>query len=240
MRLVRARTPGELAAEAADIVAACLRENPHSVLALPTGRTPIGLYGELVRRSHLGELDLSEARIFNLDEYCGIPATDPSSFAAALQRHLIEPCELRAAQVRLFDGAAADLEAECRCYERALAECGGIDLCVLGVGANGHIAFNEPGAHWNRRTHVVELAPSTRAAFEAARPGRAAPTHGLTLGIQNILEARRVLLLIASPDKRAATAALYRGVADNTWPVTCLAGHSDATVIELYAPACPP
>lgn len=240
MRLVRARTPGELAAEAADVIAACLRENPQPALALPTGKTPIGLYGELVRRSHLGALDLREARIFNLDEYCGIPAADPSSFAAMLHRHLIEPCGLRAPQVRLFDGAAADLEDECRRYERALDASGGIDLCVLGVGANGHIAFNEPGANWNRRTHVAELSPSTRAAFEAGRPGRAAPTHGVTLGIQNILEARRVLLLIASPGKRAAAAALYRGVADNAWPVTCLATHGNATVIELYAPACPP
>lgn len=240
MRVVRARTPGEFAAEAADIVAACLRENPQSVLAMPTGKTPIGLYGELVRRSHLGVLDLTEARIFNLDEYCGIPAADPSSFAATLHRHLIEPCGLRAAQVCLFDGAATDLEAECRRYERALAACGGIDLCVLGVGANGHIAFNEPGAHWNRRTHVAELAPSTRAGIETGRPGRAAPTHGITLGIQNILEARRVLLLIASPGKGAAAAALYRGVADNAWPVTCLAAHSNATVMELCAPACPP
>jgi len=237
VRVVRARTPDELAAGAARVVAAVFRENPRSVLALPTGKTPLGLYAELARRSRLGALDLKEARILNLDEYCGLPAADCSSFAAELHRHLIEPLGLGAGRVRLLDGAAADLEAECRSYERAIAACGGIDLCVLGVGVNGHIAFNEPGADWSLRTHVAELALSTRAAFEAERPGRPVPTHGLTLGIQNILEARRVLLLIASPDKQAAAAALHRGVADTVWPVTCLTTHPDTTVIELYAPS---
>ena len=111
--------------------------------------------------------------------------------------------------MRLFRGDAPDLDAECGDYERTLASLGGIDLCVLGLGENGHIAFNEPGSAWNSRTHVVDLSVSTRASIEADASGpRPVPTHGLTLGIQNVLEARQALLLIAGPRKLAAKVAL--------------------------------
>jgi glucosamine-6-phosphate deaminase len=236
VRVVRASSPGDLASRAADLVQRCLAENPRAALALPTGRTPRACYAELVRRAQTGALAIEHARIFNLDEYCGLSAPDAASFSAALHRQLIDPLRLRAAQVRLLDGAAADLEAECRAYELAIAAAGGIDLCVLGVGVNGHIAFNEPGTDWSCGTHIAELAPTTRCAFTEAHPGRPAPTHGITLGVRSILGARRVLLLIATADKRAAAAALHRGIADPAWPVSCLAAHPDATVMELCGP----
>jgi len=240
VRIVRASSPQELAAAGADAVERCLAQNRRAVLALPTGKTPVGLYAELVRRARTGARDLAEARIFNLDEYCGLAAADPASFAAELRRHLIDPLPLRPAQLRLLDGGAPDLEAECAAHERAISAAGGIDLCVLGVGVNGHIAFNEPGADWSLRTHVAELAATTRAAFTLANPDRPVPSRGLTLGVRSILDARHVLLLIATPDKRAAAAALHRGIADPAWPVSCLTAHPDATVIELCAPACRP
>ena len=237
MRVIRAHSPHEFARAAADLAACQMTEKPHSTLALPTGRTPVDFYAELVRRSRAGELSLAHAQLFNLDEYCGLPAADPHSYAAFLYQHLIAPLQLAQSHARLLHGDAADLEAECRDYDAAIDACGGIDLCVLGLGTNGHIAFNEPRCAWERRTHIVPLSQAIRA--EHARQARSAweiPSRGITIGIRDVLAARQVLLLICGARKQAAVAALYRGVADPNWPVTCLLAHDRVTVIELCAP----
>lgn len=215
-----------------------LRGEPQSVLALPTGTTPLGLYSELVARSRAGKMSLSAVRIFNLDEYCGLAQSDPHSYAAFLHQHLIAPAGIAADRVRLLRGDAADMEAECRAYDAALAACGGIDLCILGLGANGHIAFNEPGSPWDLGTRVVHLAQATRAAHERqAQIPWAIPAWGVTLGIRTLLQSRHVLLLIAGDGKDAARAAVHAGVTDRDWPVTSLHTHPSLTVIELCAPA---
>lgn len=235
MRVIRVHTPGEFVQAAADLVAAQLKSKPTSVLALPTGSTPLGLYAELVRRSRGGAADLAEARIFDLDEYCGVAPADPRSYAAFIRDHLAAPLALAGDHLRLLRGDARDFEAECEDYEKTIAGLGGIDLCVLGLGENGHIAFNEPGSAWDSRTRVVELTEWTRARIEADPDGpRPAPTHGMTLGIRNVLEARQALLLIAGPRKLAAKAAFVRGVLDPAWPATSLLRHPNATVIELF------
>jgi glucosamine-6-phosphate deaminase len=233
---VIADTPHAFACAAADWVGDHLRAKPQSVLALPTGNTPLGLYAELVARSRAGKVRLDAVKIFNLDEYCGLPPSDPHSYAAFLHQHLIAPAGIAAGQVRLLQGAALDWQAECRAYDGALAESGGIDVCILGLGVNGHVAFNEPGSVWDQRTHVVNLAPSTRAHAPAAVPWRI-PARGITLGIKTLLESRHILLLIAGTHKEAARAALYRGVADVDWPVTSLLARPDLTIIELCANA---
>jgi glucosamine-6-phosphate deaminase len=235
--MIRTDTARAFACAAADYVADRLRHNPRSVLALPSGNTPLGLYAELVNRCRSGLMSLAEARILNLDEYCGLAPTDPHSYAAFLYRHLITPLGLSSDRVRLLRGDAADLEAECRHYDAALAACGGIDVCVLGLGTNGHIAFNEPGSSWDQRTHVVRLAQSTRAAQSGQAGGeRQIPMQGITMGIRTLREARHVLLLIAGAHKQAARAAFERGVQDIDWPVTSLLEHASMMVIELCAP----
>ena len=241
MRIIKTESESGFAHAAADFTAAHLHDKPQSVFALPTGNTPLGLYRELVQRSRGGELSLAAARIFNLDEYCGVPRSDPHSYAAFMYQHLIAPLHLPADQVRLLRGDAADLQAECQDYDAAIAACRGIDLCILGLGTNGHIAFNEPGSPWNQRTHIVELSQSTRARQEkqATSPWHI-PSEGITLGIQNLLEARHILLLIAGAHKLAARDALYRGVEDLDWPVTSLLRHPRVTIIELCGSASAP
>ncbi|MGO9991846.1 MAG: glucosamine-6-phosphate deaminase [Steroidobacteraceae bacterium] len=238
MRILRVHTAEEFAGAAADLVAGQLQVKPRSVFALPTGNTPLALYEELVRRSRLGRLSLADARIFNLDEYRGLAPTDPHSYAAFLQRHLIMPLALDQERVRLLGGDATDPLVECRDYDAALTAAGGIDLCILGLGANGHIAFNEPGSAWDEHTHVVQLTQSTRTRHANETAGRwQVPTQGLTLGIASILAARQTLLLIAGAHKEAAKAALHRGVEDREWPVTSLLRAPNVTVIELSEPA---
>ena len=237
MRVMRSDTPQAFASAAADYLADHLSRNPRSALALPSGNTPLGLYAEIVSRCASGAMSLTETWIFNLDEYCGLAATDSRSYGAFLRRHLIAPLGLASDRVRLLRGDAADLDAECRYYDAAITACGGIDVCVLGLGSNGHIAFNEPGASWDQRTHVARLAQSTRAAQSSQVGGdRRIPTHGITMGIRTLREARHVLLLVAGVHKQQARAALERGVKDPNWPVTSLLEHTGLTVIELCAP----
>ena len=239
MRVVSTSTPQAFACAAADWIGAHLHHSPQPVLALPTGNTPLGLYGELIARAKAGTLNLTRARIFNLDEFVGVTRFDSHSYAAFLERHLIAPLQLDAAQVRLLQGDAADLQAECQAFDLAIKQCGGLDLCLLGLGMNGHIGFNEPGSEWDTRTHLVPLSAVTRAA-QRQDDAWEIPTWGITMGIKTMLEARRVLLMIAGNGKDAARRALYGGVADRTWPVTSLLAHPDLTVIELCASAPPP
>jgi glucosamine-6-phosphate deaminase len=238
MRVINRSTPGAFAAAAADWVCEHVREKPAAVLALPTGNTPLGMYSELVDRSRARLVDLGAVRVFNLDEYCGLPHSDPHSYAWFLHQHLVAPAGLAPAQVRLLQGDAADIEAECHAYDAAISECGGVDLCVLGLGVNGHVAFNEPGSRWDLRTHVVHLSHATRAAHErqASVPWKI-PACGITMGIKTLIEARHILLLIAGTHKESARAAVYAGAADAHWPVTSLLAHPSLTIIELCEPA---
>jgi glucosamine-6-phosphate deaminase len=234
VRVINRATPGAFATAAADWVCQHVREKPASVLALPTGNTPLGLYSELIDRSRAAMVNLDAVRVFNLDEYCGLPQSDPHSYAWFLHRHLIAPAVLAGAQVRLLQGDAPDIEAECHDYDAAVADCGGVDLCVLGLGVNGHVAFNEPGSAWDLRTHVVHLSHATRAAHERqSSVPWSIPAWGITMGIKTLIEARHILLLIAGTHKETARAAVYAGVADSQWPVTGLLDHPSLTIIEL-------
>ena len=238
MRVINAATPRDFASAAADWVCDHLSGKPASALALPTGGTPLGLYAQLIERVRAGAASLDAAKIFNLDEYCGLAQSDPHSYAAFLRRHLIEPAALAAERVRLLRGDAPDMDLECRDYDAAVAGCGGIDLCVLGLGVNGHIAFNEPGSPWDLRTHTVHLSHVTRAAHERqAQVPWTIPEWGVTMGIKTVLESRHILVLIAGTHKEAARAAFYAGAPDADWPVTSLLTHPSVTVIELCGPS---
>ena len=145
-----------LARRAAGCVADVLLATPDAVLALPTGRTPLGLYRELVRMHHENHIDFSGSRIFSLDEYIGVPPTDVRSFHSYLKEHFLSRVNVLPDNVHLLPSSADDND--CGKYETAIREAGGIDLLIAGVGTNGHIAFNEPGAALDSRTRIVELA----------------------------------------------------------------------------------
>jgi glucosamine-6-phosphate deaminase len=227
-----AKDDADLAILAADHLTMLLRQIPDAAVALPTGGTPLGLYRTLAARKAAGRFDASRARFFNLDDFVGKSAADPQSYAAFLQQHVFGPLDVAAGRVRLLRGDAPDLAAECLAFDAAIATAGGLDLAILGLGGNGHVAFNEPGSAWDSPTRVVELAASTRAAQQGLYPDLATvPAQGLTMGLGTIRAARRVLLLVAGAAKREALAALLRGRADPRWPVTALCDHPALTVI---------
>jgi glucosamine-6-phosphate deaminase len=232
VRLITSATAAEFASLAAEFLTGYLEANPAAVVALPAGSTPLGLYARLRAHAAADRGFLDEVRFFNLDEYVALSAQDSLSFAHFLNRELFGPLEVPAANIRLLRGDATDPDRECADYEHALADAGGLDLAILGLGANGHIAFNEPGTPWTSVTHVARLAPETLASqghiFARAR---VTPDRGLTMGIATILRARAILLLVAGEAKRTALSVLLRGIADILWPATSLYDHPALTVL---------
>ncbi len=247
MQLAFPDGPAAFDCAAADCVIDALAAKPDSVVALPTGRTPVGVYSILPRRAASRSVLLCGARWFNLDDYVGLGVDHPMSYARFIREHLLDRIGASDRQVRLLRADAPDCAAECRAYDAAITAAGGIDLAILGLGANGHIAFNEPGCAWDRDTHVTELTEQTRIANAAAvsdpsclQRSNLAPRLGITMGIGTLRRARRILLLVKGLGKRAALNALLQAVPDAQWPVTSLLGHPDLTVIadsRLRSPA---
>jgi glucosamine-6-phosphate deaminase len=214
-----------LAADVARAVAA----DPGLVLALPAGRTPLRLYRELAALHRTRHVDFSRVTTFNVDEFAGIAPTDPRSYRAFLQRHLFDHVNVSPRRSHFLNGAAADPDAECRQYERAIGRAGGIDLMILGLGRNGHIAFNEPGSFLIAHTHPTRLAPATRRANRALFRSQAdVPRGGLSMGIATILHARRIVLVATGTAKAGAAARMVSGRVTPRLPASFLQLHPSA------------
>lgn len=228
---VRIYPTAEAAArEAADAVAAIVRSKPDAVLGFATGTSPTALYRELARRSAAG-LDLSRVRGFALDEYVGLAHDHPASYHSVIARDVVEPLGMQPDLVLVPDGAADDLELACRTFERRIAESGGIDLQILGIGSDGHIGFNEPTSSLASRTRIKTLMPSTRsdnARFFADIDE--VPIHCLTQGLGTILEARRIFLFASEESKAAAIAAAVEGPLSSFCPASALQLHPHAVL----------
>ncbi|MBI4570461.1 MAG: 6-phosphogluconolactonase, partial [Chloroflexi bacterium] len=199
MRVEVLESEGEVARRAAGLVRAALAARPGCVLGLASGKTPLGMYEELARR----EAVLSDATVFAIDELYGVPRSHPATNASYFRARLPGPVRV----LHLLDSEAADAEAECARFSRLIEEAGGLDLVVVGIGVNGHVAFNEPGAAFDSRARLAELAPSSREAY-ARQFGSldATPRFGLTLGIADLVAARAVLLLALGTAKAEAIA----------------------------------
>ncbi len=215
------------------IVVSAVRDAPRSVLGLPTGRTPVLLYNELVQRSRAGTLDLSNVITFNLDEFLGLPATHPGSYRHFMEHHLFGHLGEHRPHAHILDGTAADPEAECARYEAAIAEAGGIDLQILGLGTNGHIGFNEPGPELMARTHRVTLRPETRRSNAALFGGdpEAVPREALSMGMATILQARRIVLIATGDSKAGCVRKMIEGPLTTMLPASFLQLHSRVEVM---------
>ena len=222
-----------VARAAADFLAEEVAAQREIVLALPTGRTPIPFYDELAARHAAGRLDLTRVRGFNLDELV-LPRHDPRTFRAFMEQHAWGRTGLRRDRCDIPDGAAPDLEAECLRYERAITDAGGIGVAILGVGVDGHIAYNMPGP-MRLGTHVTRL-PDGLAASLAVPPGDW-PLRAITMGIGTIRAARRILVLATGESKATAVQRLVQGPDDPHWPCSFLHAHPDLDVIVDRAAA---
>jgi glucosamine-6-phosphate deaminase len=222
-----------LALALAKRIAAALHGNPRLVLGLPTGRTPIALYQQLASLASRGEVDFSRATTFNLDEFVGIPPSHPGSYRSFMETHLFSRVNVDPDRVNFLHGDAPDLDAECARYERAIAEAGGIDLQILGIGTNGHIGFNEPARELQSRTHRVVLKPETRRSNAALFGGDidAVPREALSVGMATILQARAAVLLATGRAKASCVERVINGPLTTDLPATFLQLHHDVDVM---------
>jgi glucosamine-6-phosphate deaminase len=232
MEIVILRDADAVAEYSADEIAETMSGHREAVLGLATGSSPLGTYSRLRELVANREIDLSAAWGFALDEYVGIPIDHPQSYATVIRTEVVEPLGMDPARVLVPDGRATDLQAACAAYESAIQEAGGIDLQLLGVGANGHIGFNEPTSSFASRTRIKTLTKRTRAdnARFFDRP-EDVPTHCLTQGLGTIMDARRVVLVAQGAAKAAAVAAVVEGPVSARWPGSILQHHPHATVV---------
>jgi glucosamine-6-phosphate deaminase len=191
-----------MSATAAEIVVEAVHANPKLVLALPTGSTPLGMFRALVEKVRRGEVDLSNVTFFCLDEYVGVEPDDPNSLTGWLLREFMDPAGVRPDQIHMVPASADDPHAAVEGYEADLRAFGGLDLAVLGLGPNGHIAFNEPGSQRESRTRILELTPESIEQSSAYwSEGTPTPTTAMTMGVATLLEADRVLLIVSGEGK---------------------------------------
>ncbi len=218
----------------ADTIRATVADNRPCVLGLPTGRSPIQVYRQLVAWHKAGQLSFKNVITFNLDEYYPLPRSADTSYWTFMHRELFDHVDIDHKNIHIPRGdlPEKDVAAHAAAYERAIVDADGLDLVVLGIGGNGHIGFNEPGTPASSRTRLVKLAPATRrAATSDFGSAQAVPTNGVTMGIATILSARRVVLLATGPNKAAAVAAAVEGPIETTCPASFLQQHRDAEMV---------
>lgn len=222
----------ELSNEAAKQVASLIRKKPDCVLGFATGSTPLGLYKELIRMHKEEGLDFSKVVSFNLDEYVGLPPNHPESYHYFMWENLFKHININPSNVYIPMGMAEDIDAFCEWYEEKIVEHGGIDLQILGIGSNGHIAFNEPGSSLGSRTRIKTLKENTR--LDNSRFFNSideVPKYAITMGVGTIMEAKRLLLLANGIKKAEAIKQTVEGPIMAKYPATIVQLHRYATVI---------
>lgn len=232
MQLFIEETYEDMSRRAADMIAAQLIVDPTSTLGLATGSTPIGLYSCLVEDFEADRISFEGAVTFNLDEYRGLAGDHEQSYRHFMQRHLFDHVDICPEATHVPDGAAADADAACASYEDAIAEAGGIDLQLLGLGHNGHIGFNEPADQFPVRTHLVQLAQSTIDAnsrlFDSVDD---VPREACTMGIGAIMRARAILVVASGIDKAQIVRDAFFGPVTPRVPASILQLHPNVTIV---------
>lgn len=205
---------------------------PNAALGLATGSTMEPVYAHFLRMLRETPVDISQLTTFNLDEYIGLGAEHAQSYHYYMHQHLFSELGLPRERTHLPGGMAKDFDAACQAYSAAIKALGGLNLQLLGIGTNGHIGFNEPYTSFSSRTHVVELSEQTRrdnGRFFADQSE--VPTHAVTLGLQDILEAEEILLVVTGRHKANIVAELFHSAVDEALPASVLKQHANTTIV---------
>jgi glucosamine-6-phosphate deaminase len=223
----------ELSQVSANIIKELITKKHHAVLGLATGSTPIGMYQELIHYHKNEALDFSSVKTFNLDEYVGMSPEHPQSYNKFMYDELFNHINILRSNIHIPCGDVPDLEGECLRYEHKIADAGGIDIQVLGIGSNGHIGFNEPGSNPKDRTRVVRLAKSTiKANARFFGKEELVPRLAISMGIQTILDQSKKIMLLASGEgKSDAVCQMIKGGISDKVPASLLQLHNNVTVI---------
>ncbi len=222
----------QLSKSAAEFVAAEINSKPGFVLGLPTGGTPVGMYKNLAEMNKNGKVDFADVTTFNLDEYLGLERSHDQRYWYFMNENLYSKVNLKPENTNVPNGVAADMDAETKAYDKKIEDMGGLDLMVLGIGPNGHIGFNEPDSYLIAPTHTVTLTQATIDAnarfFESIDD---VPKMAVTMGVGNIMKAKKILMLISGANKKAVAKALNEGIVTPENPATLLLLHPDVTVL---------
>jgi len=231
LKLIQAGTYEELSQMAAAQIISKIHANQRLNLGLATGSSPTGVYKRLIQDHEENKTSYKQVNTFNLDEYIGISKKDPNSYHYFMCENLFDHIDIPLDQTHIPDGTAKDLDEECIRYEQFIQEHGCIDLQILGIGQNGHIGFNEPGTSFTSKTHIINLAESTRKAnsrfFESLED---VPTQAITMGIASIMASKEIFLLVSGASKAEALARLVNGEVSEQFPASVLKNHQNVTI----------
>jgi glucosamine-6-phosphate deaminase len=238
MKVIVCEDYEEMSRKAAEIFADRIKAKPDIVLGLATGGTPERMYAILAEKNKASELDFSRVRTFNLDEYAGLEPSHDQSYRYFMNEKLFDNINIKKENTHVLNGVAGDLDAECSAYEEKIKAAGGVDLQLLGIGSNGHIAFNEPGSPKNSRTRVVDLKESTiqdNARFFAGADE--VPRQALSMGMASVMEAKEIVLIANKASKADAVAKSLEGPVTEDIPASVLQEHPSVTIIVDKAAA---
>lgn len=231
MEVIKVKDYQELSKVAADIIADLLKKNPKATLGLATGSSPVGLYQNLIKMYENKEMSFKDVKTYNLDEYCELPRSHPESYYSFMHRNLFSHVDIKEENVHIPCSEGSDLQKLCDDYNNQLHNAS-IDLQLLGIGANGHIGFNEPGTSFEQETFVVKLTDKTRKDNQRFFNSLdEVPTHAMTMGIKNIMQAKKILLVASGKNKQDAVKKLLSGEITESFPASILNKHKDVVVI---------
>ena len=232
MKIIRAKDYKDMSRKAANIISAQVIMKPHAVLGLATGSTPVGAYKQLVEWYNKGDLDFANVTSVNLDEYKGLSPENDQSYRYFMNTNLFDHVNIDKNKTYVPNGLEEDSDKACADYNEIIRSVGGIDIQLLGIGGNGHIGFNEPGEAFEKETHCVDLTESTIKAnarfFESMDE---VPKQAYTMGIKNIMQARKVLLIVSGEGKAEILDKVLYGPVTPQVPASILQLHNDLTVV---------
>lgn len=235
MKIIQTKNYSDMCRKAANIISAQTILYPDSVLGLATGKTPIGVYDQLVTWYNKNDLDFTGVKTVNLDEYCGLGSENESSYRYFMNQHFFNRINIKKENTYVPDGMAEDTNVECRRYDDLILSLGGIDLQLLGIGHNGHIGFNEPGMAFEKMTHCVELTERTRQANAAYFPSpESVPRKAITMGIRAIMQARKILLIADGDSKTEILKSALFGPVTPSVPASILQLHPCLFVVTSF------
>ena len=231
MKLIVVKDYDEMSLKASGIIINLLKEKKDATLGLATGSSPIGIYKNLIKAVNQKEISFKDVKTYNLDEYCNLPKSHPESYYSFMHRNLFSHVDINLDNVHIPNSEGDDLEKLCNDYNELLHQAT-IDLQLLGIGANGHVGFNEPNTPFDQETWIVKLTDKTREDnkrfFNSIDE---VPTHAMTMGIKNIMQAKKLLLVASGKNKAEAIKKLASGEVSEAFPASCLHLHKDAIVI---------
>src|SRR5690554_542961 len=230
MKVIKVKDYQELSQYASKIIIDLIKEKPNATLGLATGSSPLGLYENLIESYKKGEISFKDVKTFNLDEYIGLPKTHKESYYSFMHRNLFDHIDIRKENINL-PNTEEDIEKEVKRYNDSFNQAT-IDLQLLGIGSNGHIGFNEPGTPFDKETSVTKLAENTREDnkrfFDSMDE---VPEYAITIGIKNILQAKKILLIANGKNKADAINKLVNGEVTEAFPASALKNHPDVTIV---------